>query len=328
MFDAIIFASLRRSWLVVLLALMLLGIGLYTALRMPVDVLPDLSAPSVTVVTEASGMAPEEVEKLVTVPLEQALNGSAGVRRLRSSSAIGISLVWVEFDWDVPPLVARQVVSEKLTTVRSSLPSNVEPLMAPASSIMGEIMFVGLVSDGSVSDGDLRDTAEWTLRRRLLGLSGVAQVVPIGGAVKQVQITLAPDRLMQHRLGADDVVRALEGVSESTPGGFYVAGPQEYLIRGIGRISSLEALERTVIGQRDGVSILLDDVATVAMGEAIRRGEAAVDGKHAVVLKIQKQPQANTLELTGRIDQALEQMAQTLRCRFIVRAFGRPISFM
>jgi len=312
MFDAIILASLRRSWLVVFMALLLLGIGLYTTLRMPVDVLPDLSAPSVTVVTEANGLAPEEVEKLVTVPLEQALNGSAGVRRLRSSSAIGISLVWVEFDWDVPPLVARQVVSEKLTTVRSSLPSNVEPLMAPASSIMGEIMFVGLLSDGSVSDGDLRDTAEWTLRRRLLGLSGVAQVVPIGGAVKQVQITLAPDRLMLHGMAADDVVRALEGASESTPGGFYVAGAQEYLIRGIGRISSLDALGRTVIGQRDGVSILLNDVATVAMCETIRRGEAAVDGKHAVVLKVQKQPQANTLELTRRIDKALDPMAQTL----------------
>ncbi len=312
MFDAIINASLRRPWFVVALALLLLGTGIVTALRMPVDVLPDLSAPSVTVVTEANGMAPEEVEKLVTVPLEQSLNGSAGVRRLRSSSAIGISLVWVEFDWDVPPLVARQVVSEKLTNVRSSLPPGVDPLMAPASSIMGEIMFVGLVSDGSVKDGDLRDTAEWSVRRRLLGLPGVAQVVPIGGAIKQVQITLLPERLMQHRMASDDVLRALDGVSASTPGGFYVAGHQEYLIRGVGRISSLESLAKTVVGQTEGVSILLDDVATVAMGEAIRRGEAAVDGKHAVVLKVQKQPQANTIELTARMDRALDEIGSAL----------------
>jgi Cu(I)/Ag(I) efflux system membrane protein CusA/SilA len=312
MFDAVIKSSLRHPWLVVVAGLLLIVAGFFATRAMPVDVLPDLSAPSVTVITEANGMAPEEVEKLVTVPLEQALNGSAGVRRMRSSSAIGISLIWVEFEWDVPPLVARQVVAEKLTASRSSLPAGVEPLMAPASSIMGEIMFVGLVGNGQVSDGDLRDTAEWVVRRRLLGVSGIAQVVPIGGALKQVQITLSPDQMMQHKVGADDVLRALEGVSESTPGGFYVAGPQEYLIRGVGRLTTLEALGRTVVGERDGVSIALDDIATVALGEAIRRGEAAVDGKHAVVLKVQKQPQANTIELTARVDGALDDLERSL----------------
>ena len=312
MFDAIIHGSLRRPWLVVAAVLVLIGIGTYATATMPLDVLPELSAPSVTIITEAGGMAPEEVEKLVTVPLEQALNGASGVRRIRSSSAVGISLIWVEFAWEVPPLSARQVVTEKLTSARSSLPPGIEPLMAPASSIMGEIMFVGLTGEEGASGGDLRDVAEWTVRRRLLAVPGIAQVVPIGGAVKQVEITLSPDGLMQHRVGSDQVLEALQDVSESAPGGFYVAGAQEYLIRGLGRASSLEALGQTAIAERDGVPIHLADVATVAMGEAVRRGEAAVDGKHAVVLKVQKQPDANTLELTDRVDAALDEIAGSL----------------
>lgn len=312
MFDAIIKYSLRVRWMVVFAGVALLGWGLYATVTTPVDVLPDLTAPSVTVVTEASGMAPEEVEKLVTVPLEQTLNGAAGVRRIRSSSAIGISLIWVEFDWDVPPLVARQVVGEKLASSRSSLPERIEPVMAPASSIMGEIMFVGLTGKEGVSGRELRDTAEWNVRRRLLAISGIAQVVPIGGGLKQVEVTLSPEKMMLNQVGARQVLDALEGISDSTPGGFYVSGHQEYLIRGVGRPASLEALGRTAVGERDGVPIMLGDVATVAMGEAVRRGEAAVDGQHAVVMKIQKQPQANTLELTDRVDDVLDDIARTL----------------
>jgi Cu(I)/Ag(I) efflux system membrane protein CusA/SilA len=312
MFDAIIRGSLRHPWLVILATVVLIGAGLFETFQIPLDVLPELSAPSVTVVTEANGLAPEEVEKVVTVPLEQALNGSSGVRRIRSSSAIGISLIWVEFDWDVAPLVARQIVAEKLAASRASLPDNIEPLMAPASSIMGEIMFVGLTGHEGVSSVQLRDTAEWVVRRRLLGLPGIAQVVPIGGAVKQVEIVLSPDRLMQNRLGTDEVLRALEGISESTPGGFYVAGQEEYLIRGVGRPSSLDALGKALVHERDGVPITLADVADVRFGETLRRGEAALDGKHAVVLKVQKQPEANTLELTARLDVALDEIAASL----------------
>ncbi len=312
MFDSIIRGSLRHPWLIVAAALLLVGVGLFETSRMPLDVLPELSAPSVTVVTEASGLAPEEVEKLVTIPLEQALNGSSGVRRLRSSSAIGISLIWVEFDWDAAPLVARQVVAEKLLAARSSLPAGIEPVMAPASSIMGEIMFIGVTGKDGVTGSQLRDTAEWKVRRRLLGLPGIAQVVPIGGSVKQVEIVLSPDKLMQHRVGADHVLQALEGISESTPGGFYVAGQEEYLIRDVGRLASMETLSRTVVHERDGVPITLQDLAVVQFGETIRRGEAAVDGKHAVVLKVQKQPQANTLEVTKRLDVALDDIAKSL----------------
>ena len=312
MFDAIIRGSLRHPWLVILASVVLAGVGLFEASRIPLDVLPELSAPSVTVVTEANGLAPEEVEKLITLPLEQSLNGSSGVRRLRSSSAIGISLIWVEFDWDVAPLVARQVVTEKLSAARASLPDGIQPVMAPASSIMGEIMFVGLTGEEGVSSVELRDTAEWLVRRRLLGLPGIAQVVPIGGSVKQAEVVLSPDRLMQNKLGTTEVLRALESVSESTPGGFYVAGQEEYLIRGVGRLSSLEALGQTIVRERDGVPITIADIAEVRFGEATRRGEAAIDGKHAVVLKVQKQPEANTLELTRRLDAALDEIQASL----------------
>jgi len=311
-FDAIIRSSLRHPWLVIAAVLLLLGAGAYATATLPLDVLPELSAPSVTVVTETGGMAPEEGEKLVTVPLEQALNGAAGVRRIRSSSAVGISLIWIEFEWDVAPLTARQVVAEKLTAARSSLPPGVDPLMAPASSIMGEIMFIGLTGEDGVSGGDLRDAAEWVVRRRLLAVPGIAQVVPIGGALKRVDIALSPELLMHHRVGTEQVLLALQGVSGSAPGGFYVAGAQEYVIRGVGRPSSLDALGRTVVAERDGVPIQLADVATVAMGEAVRRGEAAVGGRHGVVLKVQKQPQANTLALTDEVDRALDDIARSL----------------
>src|SRR5687768_1861307 len=180
MFDALIQGSLRRPWLVLGAALLLLGLGLLAAQRLPVDVLPDLSAPSVTVVTETGGLAPEEAEKLVTLPIEQALAGASGVRRIRSSTGVGISLVWIEFEWDVDSGLARQIVSERLSVARGALGSGIEPALAPASSIMGEIMFVGLVGAEGTSERDLRDVAETLVRRRLLSVSGMAQVVPIG----------------------------------------------------------------------------------------------------------------------------------------------------
>ncbi|HEX6277510.1 MAG TPA: efflux RND transporter permease subunit, partial [Polyangiaceae bacterium] len=312
MFDSIIRLSLRNPWLVVAVTVVLVGLGLLEASRIPLDVLPELSAPSVTVVTEANGLSPEEVEKLVTQPVEQSLNGSSGVRRIRSSSAIGISLVWVEFDWDVPSLVARQVVAEKLAAARTALPPSIEPVMAPESSIMGEIMFVGLTGKDPVTGVELRDAAEWVVRRRLLGIPGVAQVVPIGGGVKQVEIVLSPDKLMANRVGVDEVLHALDGISRSSPGGFHVAGAEEYVIRGVGRPRSLDALGRTAVRHEDGVPITVADVAELRFGEAPRRGEAALDGKHGVVLKVQKQPQANTLELTKRLDVALDDIAKSL----------------
>src|SRR5688572_8988502 len=312
MFDAIIRASLRHAGVVLALALAVVGAGGWATTTMPLDVLPELAAPSVTVVTEAAGMAPEEVERQVTVPLEQSLNGAPGIRRVRSSSAIGISLVWAEFDWDVDPLAARQVVAEKVATARDGLPQGIDPLLAPASSIMGEILFVGVTGDKNVSDGELREAAEWIVRRRLLAVSGIAQVVPIGGAIRELQIILSPERLMEHRIGTGDVLRALSGITEAAAGSFHVAGPQEYVIRAIARPVSLEALARVRVGDRDGVPVLLGDVAEVRFGEQVRRGAAAVQGERAVVLKVQKQPQANTLELTKRVERALDEVERAL----------------
>ncbi len=311
MFDAIIRFSLRQRWIVLALAVVLLIGGSYVAVEMPVDVLPELAAPSVTVVTETGGLAPEEVERAVTIPLEQALNGAQGVRRVRSSSAIGISLVWVDFEWDVEPRVARQIVTERLATAIGSLPPDVEPFMAPASSIMGEIMFVGLTGEG-LDPADLRTTAEWEIRRRLMSVPGIAQVVPIGGDIAQVEIQLEPDRLMQHRVATTDVLTALEGSSASRAGGFVVTGPQEYLVRAVGRPDTLDEIATIAVGRREGVPIRLGDVAVVRFGAAIRRGAAAVGGESAVVLKVQKQPLVNTLEVTARVDDALDDIARGL----------------
>ncbi len=312
MFDLIIRNSLRRPWLVLFLAVLVAAHGVDSIRTMPVDVLPELTAPTVTVVTEAHGLSPEEVEQTVTIPLEQALNGAGGVRRIRSSSAIGLSLIWVEFEWDVDPLVARQVVNERLRVAHGGREEHPEPVLAPATSIMGEIMFVGLLAKDGMSPRDLRTVADWDVRRTLLSIPGVAQVVPIGGEVAQVHVTLRPERLMAHELSAHSVVEALHRASAAGSGSFHIAGPQEYLVRAFGRPSSLEDLGRTVVARKDDVPIMLRDVADVATGSAVRRGTASVNGENAVVLKIQKQSRANTLDLTRRIDQSLDGIEASL----------------
>ncbi len=312
MFDLIIKASLKNAWLVVLAGFLLLGYGVYAARTLPVDVLPELSAPSVTIVTEANALAPEEVERLVTRPIEQSLQGSPGLRRLRSSSAVGISLVWVEFDWDVSMTQARQTVTEKLATARSALPDGVDPVLAPASSVMGEIMFVGVETDGTVDEGELREIAEWTVRRRLLAVEGIAQVVPIGGAVRRVEVVIDPAALVEHRLALDDVLELLRGAMGSAPGGFVSAGSQEYLVRGVGQPRSLDDIRRIRVAERAGVPLTVGDIATVQLGDGPRRGDAAVGGRRAVVLKVSKQPQTNTLAVTARVDEAMDELQSTL----------------
>lgn len=312
MFDFIIKASLKHAWFVVGAAFLLLGYGVHAARTLPVDVLPELSAPSVTIVTEANGLAPEEVERLVTRPIEQSLQGSPGLRRLRSSSAVGISLIWVEFDWDVSMTQARQTVTERLATARSSLPDDITPTLAPASSVMGEIMFVGVNGDGTVAEGELREVAEWSVRRRLLAVEGVAQVVPIGGAVRRVEIVVDPAALIEHELALDTVLERLRTSMASKPGGFVQAGAQEYLVRGVGHARSLEEIRGIVVDERAGVPLTVGDVARVSLADGPRRGDAAVAGRPAVVMKISKQPQANTLEVTARVDGALDEIQAEL----------------
>ena len=243
-------------------------------------------------------MAPEEVEALVSFPIKTAVNGATGVRRVRSSTAQGISVVWVEFDWGMDIFRARQIVSEKLQTVASGLPAGISaPVLAPVSSIMGEIMMIGLT--GPQPPRDLRTVADWTIRRRLLAVPGVAQIVPIGGEVKQYQVLADPARMLATGVTLQEVLRAASGSNQNAAGGVYMDRGQEYVIRGLGRVQSPDDISATVVAVRNGVPVLLGQVADVVVGSAPKFGEGSVNASPAVVLAVQKQPGANTLELTG-----------------------------
>jgi len=233
---------------------------------MPVDVFPDLTAPTVTVITEAHGMAPMEVENLVTFPIEAALNGASGVRRVRSVSAVGISVVWVEFEWGRDIYIARQIVSEKVSLVANDLPPEVErPILAPISSIMGEILFIALSSDRH-SPIELRTTADIVIRRRLLAVPGVAQVSPIGGDMKQYQVLLSPAKLNAYGITVNQVFEAMEGSNENVSAGFMIEGGSEYLVTGIGRVQRLDDIGNTVVAAIDGVPIRISDLGEVRIG--------------------------------------------------------------
>ena len=313
MLDLVIRWSIANRLLVVVGAALLLVAGTVTALRMPVDVFPDLTAPTVTVLTEAHGMAPEEVESLVTFPVETAVNGSTGVRRVRSSTTQGISIVWVEFDWGTDIFRARQIVTEKLQLVGASLPVGVgPPMLAPITSIMGEIMLVAITGDEHASPMEMRSIADWTVRRRLLALPGVAQVIPLGGEVRQYQVLFDPARMAAYGVSLDGVVEAAAGSNVNASGGVFMERGQEYLIRGTGRIQSLEELGQTVVAVREGTPVLLDDVADVRIGAGTRLGDGSANARSAVILTVQKQPDTNTLELTERIDAELEDIAASL----------------
>ena len=312
MIAALIRWSLRDRLFVVAAALLLLGYGIHRALDMPVDVFPDLTAPTVTVLAEAPGLAPTEMETLVTLPIEAALNGATGVRRIRSSTGIGTALVWAEFDWGTDILQARQVVAEKLQIARAALPPEMPtPTLAPVTSIMGEVMFIALRAIPGSQAPDLmtlRQVADWYLRRQLLALPGVAQVVITGGETRQYQVLVDPEKLASYRIGLDQVSAALSETNENTSAGFLVENGQESLIQGLGRVHSPDDIAATLVDTRDGVPIRIADLATVRIGPAITRGTAAASGLPAVVLAIQKQPDANTLALTARLDGVLTEL--------------------
>ena len=310
--DGIIRWSVTNRLVVVIASLVIAIWGGVTASRMPVDVFPDLTAPTVTIVTEAHGLASEEVESQVTAKIESAVYGSAGVRRVRSASGIGISIVWVELDWGTDVLRARQIVGEKLQLTAGQLPPDMPaPTIAPMSSIMGEISFVGLTSDRH-RPLEVRDAAEWIVRRRLMAVAGVAQVIPIGGEVKQYQVLVDPTRLRSLRVRFEDVVHALETASANGTGGFLVKGDQESLIRVIGRATNEEALGTTVIRADGGIPVYVRQVADVRIAAPPPRGAGSVNGKPAVILSIMKQPGANTLALSHEIDRALAAIQQDL----------------
>ena len=305
MMDKLIRWSLENRPLVLVAALLLTVFGIHTATRMPVDVFPDLTAPTVTVITEAHGMAPTEVENQVTFPIETAVNGASGVRRVRSATAVGISVVWVEFDWGTDIRHARQIVSEKMVTVAGELPAEVEkPVLAPVSSVMGEILFLALTSDKHTPT-ELRTFSETRIRRRLLAVPGVAQVTPIGGGEKQFQVVIAPAALQTHGVTVAQVVRALEEGNENVSAGIINERGAEWLVTGMGRLRTLEDIGETVVTARAGVPVRVADVGEVKLGVAPKRGEASAMGKPAVVMGIQKQPGANTLALTRQLETVL-----------------------
>ncbi len=307
MFDWLVKSSLANRLIALLGAVVLMAYGLFVLVQMPVDVFPDLNKPTVTVQAEAGGMAPEEVEQLITVPLETAMGGIPGVESIRSVSSVGLAFVYVTFDWKTDIYRARQMVGERLSVAREQLPQGVDHVaMGPVSSIMGEIMTVALPIDpAKISPMAVREYADFVVRPRLLTIPGVAQVVPIGGEVRQYQVQ--PDTARMSALGitVENVEEAVKGFSANTSGGFLELNSREYLIRNIGRTTRIEDLQRLPVGYRSGQPILLSQVASVSFAPAIKRGDAGYNGKPAVLLGVQKQPDADTVKLTNRVVEAL-----------------------
>lgn len=312
MLNRIIHFSLHNRILVIIASALLIVAGTYTAANMEVDVFPDLTAPTVVVLTESHGMAPEEVERLVTFHIETAVNGATDVRRVRSSSSAGISIVWVEFEWGTDIYRARQIVSEKLLAVRTSLPADVgNPTLAPNSSVMGEIMLISVTAD-STNSMALRSLADWTIRPRLLATGGVSQVVVIGGEYKQYQILASPQRMKHFNVTLPDLINASKQASVDASGGFMNEFGNEYVIRGIGRTNSLEDLGQSIVKFTPNRRITINDVAEIRIGSAIKIGDGSLRGEPAVILTVMKQPNTNTLQLTETIDEAIADLSKTL----------------
>ena len=313
MLNKIIQYSLRNRLLVMISAVTLLIWGSYTASTMEVDVFPDLNAPTVVVMTEAQGMAPEEVERLVTFPVETAVNGVTDVRRVRSSSTTGFSVVWVEFEWGTNIYTARQIVSEKLATLGDALPSTVgQPTLGPQSSILGEMMIIGLTAD-STSLQDLRTIADWTIRPRLLSTGGVAQVAVIGGEIKEYQILLDPARMKHYNITLDEILPAVDNMNLNSTGGILYEYGNEYIVQGVMATTQTEELGKAVVKTVNDIPVMLSDIADIRIGnKAPKLGLASEKAKPAVLVTVTKQPATNTLELTDKLDASIQDLQKTL----------------
>jgi CzcA family heavy metal efflux pump len=318
MFNWIVRSSLHNRLFVLAVAALLMVYGAMTAWRTPVDVFPDLNKPLITVLTEAGGMAPEEIEQLVTFPLETALNGMPGVTRVRSTSGVGLSLVYAEFDWGTDIYRNRQLVAERLAIVRTQMPGNITPVMGPVSSIMGEVMLVALPlvpGDGKspvATPMQAREYADFVLRPRLLSIPGVSQVIPIGGEVRTLRVAPDTARMAQFGVSLTQVEQALEGYAGNAGGGFIDLNSREYLIRHLGRSNRVEDLAGIAVAWKDGRAILLEQVASVSFAAGLKRGDAGYNGLPAVVISVQKQPDADTVKLTAQIETALSELKQGL----------------
>lgn len=313
MLNKIIHFSLNNRFLVMVAAVLLLGIGTYTTTQMEVDVFPDLNAPTVVVMTEAPGLAPEEVERLVTFPIETALNGATDVRLVRSTSTTGFSIVWVQFEWDTEIFRARQIVSEKLSTINSTLPKNVkDPVLGPQSSILGELLIIGLTAD-TTSLQDLRTIADWTVRPRLLSTGGVAQVTIIGGEIKEYQILLDPARMKYYGITLTEAMSSIQEMTLNSSGGILNEYGNEYIVQGILSTTSTEEIGQTVVKIANGAPVQLSDIATVEVGNhSPRLGTASIRGKSGVILTVTKQPNTNSLELTDKLDKTIAELQESL----------------
>lgn len=312
MFSFLVTQSLRNRMLVLAFAGVLMLYGALVLTRLPVDVLPDLNKPTVTIMTEAEGLAPPEVEQLVSFPIETQMNGVPGVTRVRSVSGVGLSIVYVEFDWGTEIYRNRQQISERLALVRDRLPANVTPQMGPISSIMGQVLMVALTGPESVSPMEMREIAEFIIRPRLLTIPGVAQVIPMGGEVRQYRVAPNPAAMRALGITLEQIERALAAFGTNTGGGFADQYSREFLIRNVGRTLKLEDLAALVVGVSREAPIRLDQVAEVGYGARLRRGDAGFMGKPAVVLSIEKQPDVDTLRLTAELESALRDLSQTL----------------
>jgi CzcA family heavy metal efflux pump len=315
MLNRIIRFSLNNRLLVVATSALLLVYGVFTLVYLPVDVLPDLNRPRVTLFLEANGMAPEEIETQVVLPVETALNGSPGVEDVRSSSGIGLGMIYVEFEWGTDVYRARQMVAEKLQTIQ--LPEGITPVMGPVSSIMGQIMAIAVSSD-SLPPSALRTMSDFTIRRRLMAIKGVSQVIAIGGEKHQFQVLVSSQKLKQFQLTIDDIERALELSTSNSTGGFFNSYGSEVFIRNVARAQSIDDLKQTVIRNQAGLPVLLDQVADVQMGAAVKRGDAGVNGNPAVILTVEKQPGTNTVDLTNQVIIALEELKPSLPSSVVI----------
>ena len=310
MLNRLIAFSLRNRMFVLAAAVLFCVYGVVVVRDLPVDVFPDLNRPLVTVLTEAPGLAPEEVETLVTWPLETAVNGAPGVMRVRSNSGIGLSVLFIEFDWAMDIYRARQLVQERLQLGAEKLPDGIAPVMGPISSIMGEILLIGVSSpDGTTSPLELRSIADWVIRQRLLTIPGIAQVVPIGGGVKQYQVLADPERMAAHGVSLDQVLDAAARSQTNTAGGFVMSGSREALVRNIARTADLDDLRATVVVSLEGNLVRLGDVARLRIDHSIMRGDAGVDARPAVIVSVQKQPGVDTIAITQKVRAALAEIS-------------------
>jgi Cu/Ag efflux pump CusA len=312
MLNNIIKFSLNNKFIILLCSVVLMIVGVRTARNMDVDVFPDLTAPTVVVMTDAHGMASEEVERLVTFPIETAVNGATDVRRVRSASSQGFSFVWIEFDWGTDVLKSRQIVSEKLASILSKMPLGVgQPTLAPQSSVMGEMFFIGIQAD-STSLMDLRTIADWNIKPLILATSGVSQVTIIGGDYKQYQILADPLKLKYYGVSICELAEICKGISQNSTGGALREYGNEYVVRGIARTSDIGELGNSFVKKINGKPIRINDLADVKIGSAVKMGYASENANPAIIISISKQPNSNTLDLTQRIEKNLETLKKTL----------------